>query len=166
MVAARGVSKLRAWATKYLVVADGPRKGKRWKPGGPAWVEVLDACDDAKLEQVTIRGSVQSGKTATLIAAALGHFAAGAVGPVLRARSQAHGRHGGADPRVGACLPRSGSARRLDPATAAEGAHVEQRADSSRSCPRAKAGRASCVPPRWSSSTSCGCSKETLLGKS
>ena len=77
MVAARGVSKLRAWATKYLVVADGPRKGRRWKPGGPAWVEVIDACDDRHLEQVTIRGSVQSGKTATLIAAALGHFAMG-----------------------------------------------------------------------------------------
>ena len=76
-MAARGVSKLRAWATRYLVVADGPRAGKRWKPGGAPWVEVLDAMDDRALEQVTIRGSVQSGKTATLIAAALGHFAAG-----------------------------------------------------------------------------------------
>ena len=33
--------------------------------------------DGPELEQVTIRGSVQSGKTATLIAAALGHMAAG-----------------------------------------------------------------------------------------
>ena len=76
MVAARRLS-LRAWATRFLVVADGPKKGQRWKPGGPAWVEVIDACDDRHLEQVTIRGSVQSGKTATLIAAALGHFALG-----------------------------------------------------------------------------------------
>ena len=76
-MAARRVSKLRAWATKYLVVADGPKTGRRWRPGGPAWIEVLDACDDRRLEQVTIRGSVQSGKTLTLIAAALGHFAAG-----------------------------------------------------------------------------------------
>ena len=33
--------------------------------------------DDPELEQVTIRGSVQSGKTAALIAAGLGHMAAG-----------------------------------------------------------------------------------------
>ena len=33
--------------------------------------------DDSDLEQVTIRGSVQSGKTASLIAAGLGHMAAG-----------------------------------------------------------------------------------------
>ena len=77
MVADRRVSALRAWATKNLVVADGPKAGKRWKPGGRPWAEVLDAMDDRTLEQVTIRGSVQSGKTATLIAAALGHFAAG-----------------------------------------------------------------------------------------
>ena len=77
MVAARRVSALRAWATKNLVVADGPKAGKRWKPGGRPWEQVLDAMDDRALEQVTIRGSVQSGKTATLIAAGLGHSAAG-----------------------------------------------------------------------------------------
>ena len=33
--------------------------------------------DDRTLEQVTVRGSVQSGKTATLLVAALAHFAAG-----------------------------------------------------------------------------------------
>ena len=33
--------------------------------------------DDRALEQVTVRGSVQSGKTASLLVAALGHFAAG-----------------------------------------------------------------------------------------
>ena len=77
MVAARRVSALRAWATKNLVVADGPKAGKRWKPGGRPWEAVLDAMDDRALEQVTVRGSVQSGKTATLIAASLGHFAAG-----------------------------------------------------------------------------------------
>ena len=37
MVAARRVSALRAWATKHLVVADGPKAGKRWKPGGRPW---------------------------------------------------------------------------------------------------------------------------------
>ena len=77
MVANRGVSRLRRWAEKNVVVADGPRSGKPWKPGGAPWIEVLDACDDPALEQVTIRGSVQSGKTATLIVAALGHYAAG-----------------------------------------------------------------------------------------
>ena len=77
MVAARRVSALRAWAEKHVVVADGPRAGKRWKAGGAPWAEVLDAMDDPALEQVTVRGSVQSGKTASLLVAALGHFAAG-----------------------------------------------------------------------------------------
>ena len=76
-MAARRVSQLRRWAEENVVVADGPRAGKPWKAGGAPWAEVLDACDDAKLEQVTIRGSIQSGKTATLLVAALGHFAAG-----------------------------------------------------------------------------------------
>ena len=77
MVAARGVSALRRWAEKHVIVGDGPRAGKRWKPGGAPWAEVLDAMDDRELEQVTVRGSVQSGKTATVLVAALGHFAAG-----------------------------------------------------------------------------------------
>ena len=51
--------------------------GQPFKVGGAPWAEVLDAMDDPALEQVTIRGSVQSGKTATLITAALGHMAAG-----------------------------------------------------------------------------------------
>ncbi len=75
--AAGGVSALRRWAEKHLVVADGPRAGASWQPGGAPWCEPLDAMDDPDLEQVTLRGSVQSGKTATLIAAALGHTAAG-----------------------------------------------------------------------------------------
>ena len=77
MVARRGVSALRRWAAANIIVADGPRAGKRWKPGNPAWGEVLDAMDDRTLEQVTVRGSVQSGKTASLLVAALGHSAAG-----------------------------------------------------------------------------------------
>ena len=77
MVARRRVSALRSWALKNVVVGDGPRVGKRWKPGGSPWVEVLDAMDDPTLEQVTIRGSIQSGKTASLLVAALGFFAAG-----------------------------------------------------------------------------------------
>ena len=40
----------------------------------PAWRDVLDAMDNPEVEQCTIRGSVQSGKTAGLIAAALYHF--------------------------------------------------------------------------------------------
>ena len=73
------LSDLRRWADKHLVVAEGPRAGKPFKTGGPPWADVLDAMDDPELEQVTIRGSVQSGKTATLIAAALGRtMAAGA----------------------------------------------------------------------------------------
>ena len=71
MVARRGVSALRRWAEKHVIVGDGPRAGKRWKPGGPTWAEVLDAMDDRTLEQVTLRGSVQSGKTASLLVAAL-----------------------------------------------------------------------------------------------
>ena len=77
MVAAGAVSQLRRWAEKHIVVADGPRAGKRWKPGNPAWAHVLDSMDDAALQQVTVRGSVQSGKTASLLVAALGHSAAG-----------------------------------------------------------------------------------------
>ena len=77
MVARRGVSALRRWAANNVIVGDGPRTGKRWKPGGAPWAEVLDAMDDRALEQVTVRGSVQSGKTASLLVAALGHFAAG-----------------------------------------------------------------------------------------
>ena len=77
MVAARNVSELRRWAEANLVVADGPKAGRRWKPGNPAWAEVVDAMDDPALEQVTVRGSVQSGKTASLIVAALGHSAKG-----------------------------------------------------------------------------------------
>ena len=68
---------LRRWALRNLVVADGPRAGRPFRIASPPWGEVLDAMDDNTLEQVTIRGSVQSGKTATLIAAGLGHMAAG-----------------------------------------------------------------------------------------
>ena len=76
-MAAHRVSALRAWATENIVVADGPRTGKRWKPGGRPWEQVLDAMDDRALEQVTVRGSVQSGKTVCLIIAALYHFSVG-----------------------------------------------------------------------------------------
>ena len=76
-MAAGDVSPLRRWAETHIVVADGPRAGRRWKAGNPAWAEVLDAMDDASIEQVTVRGSIQSGKTATLLVAALGHSAAG-----------------------------------------------------------------------------------------
>ena len=64
--AARGLSDLRRWAEKHLVVADGLRAGKPFKIGGPPWADVLDAMDDPELEQVTIRGSVQSEADITL----------------------------------------------------------------------------------------------------
>ena len=70
-------SALRRWALRNLVVADGPRAGRPFRIASPPWGDVLDAMDDITLEQVTIRGSVQSGKTAALIAAGLGHMAAG-----------------------------------------------------------------------------------------
>ena len=70
-------SALRRWALRNLVVADGPRAGRPFRIASPPWAAVLDAMDDPELEQVTIRGSVQSGKTAALIAAGLGHMAAG-----------------------------------------------------------------------------------------
>ena len=76
-LAAGGISALRRWSLRNLVVADGPRAGRPFRIASPPWGEVLDAMDDPVLEQVTIRGSVQSGKTASLIAAALGHMAAG-----------------------------------------------------------------------------------------
>ena len=71
------VSALRRWSLRNLVVADGPRAGRPFRIASPPWGEVLDAMDEETLEQVTIRGSVQSGKTASLIAAGLGHMAAG-----------------------------------------------------------------------------------------
>ena len=61
---------LRAWAARHLIAADGPHAGKRFRVAGP-WAEILGAFDDPDLQQVTVRGSVQSGKTASLIAAAL-----------------------------------------------------------------------------------------------
>ena len=62
---------------RNVVVADGPRAGRPFRIASPPWAEVLDAMDDPALQQVVLRGSVQSGKTAALIAAALGHMAAG-----------------------------------------------------------------------------------------
>ena len=72
-----GLSDLRRWAEKHVIVGDGPRAGSPFKIGCAPWGEVLDSMDDPEIEQCTIRGSVQSGKTATLIVAALGHMAAG-----------------------------------------------------------------------------------------
>ena len=79
------VSPLRRWAEEHVVAADGPMAGQRFTAGGggqgrttmPCWQEVLDAMDDEEVQQCTVRGSVQSGKTASLLVAALGHMAAG-----------------------------------------------------------------------------------------
>ena len=76
-MAAGRVSALRRWALRNLIVADGPRAGRPFRIASPPWAEVLDSMDRPDVAQVTIRGSVQSGKTASLIAAGLGHMAAG-----------------------------------------------------------------------------------------
>ena len=90
-----GVSPLRRWAEQHLVVADGPMSGARFTAGGggqgtttmPCWREPLDAMDDDRdLEQVTIRGSVQSGKTASIDRRCARSLRGRAVGPVLRTR--------------------------------------------------------------------------------
>ena len=76
------VSEIRRWCETHLIVGDGPLQGSRFRVGGggqgrapmPCWLGVLSAMDDPEAEQVTIRGSVQSGKTASLIAAGLYHL--------------------------------------------------------------------------------------------
>ena len=81
-LAARPLSEIRRWCENHIIVGDGPLAGARFRVGGggqgrapmPAWRDVLHAMDDSDVEQCTIRGSVQSGKTASLIAAALYHF--------------------------------------------------------------------------------------------
>ena len=57
---------LRSWAARHVIAADGPRAGKSFRVSAP-WEAILDAFDDSSLQQVTVRGSVQSGKTAALI---------------------------------------------------------------------------------------------------
>ena len=84
-LAHRPVSEIRRWCEQHLVVGDGPLAGARFRVGGggqgraptPAWRDVLDSMDDPEVEQCTIRGSVQSGKTASLIAAGLYHMSRG-----------------------------------------------------------------------------------------
>ena len=81
-VAPGSLSEIRRWCEAHLIVGDGPLLGSRFRVGGggqgrapmPAWRDVLDAMDDPTVEQVTIRGSVQAGKTASLIAASLYHL--------------------------------------------------------------------------------------------
>ena len=64
-------------------MARWPAPGFAWEAEGrdarpmPAWRDVLDSFDDPEVEQSTIRGSVQSGKTAALIAAGLYHLSRG-----------------------------------------------------------------------------------------
>ena len=84
-LAARGLSDIRRWCEDHLVVGDGPLAGARYRVGGggqgrtpsPAWIDVLDSMDDPDVQQVAIRGSVQSGKTASLIGGALFHMSRG-----------------------------------------------------------------------------------------
>lgn len=66
---------LEAWAAKHVRVPDGPRQGKPYRVIREPWREVLRSLASRQLEQVTLRASVQSGKTAALIVAALYHLA-------------------------------------------------------------------------------------------
>ena len=68
---------LEAWAKRAIVVPDGPFKGQPYRIRREPWREVLASLASPQLEQVTIRASVQSGKTAAVIVAALYHLAHG-----------------------------------------------------------------------------------------
>ena len=68
MAVARSIE---AWASRFIVLPDGPHRGQRYRVRREPWREVLAALSSPQLEQVTIRASVQSGKTAALIVAAL-----------------------------------------------------------------------------------------------
>ena len=59
------------WAGRNIIIPDGPRKGQPFKILREPWREIAKAITSPRLEQVTVRASVQSGKTALLIAAAL-----------------------------------------------------------------------------------------------
>ena len=66
-----------SWAGNNIIIPDGPRKGHPFKILRAPWREISKAITSPRLEQVTIRASVQSGKTALLIAAALYFMALG-----------------------------------------------------------------------------------------
>ena len=66
--------KLEKWANKNIKLPDGPHAGKYYRVLREPWREILASFSSDALEQVTLRGPVQSGKTAALIAAALYHF--------------------------------------------------------------------------------------------
>ena len=68
---------LEAWAKRSIIVPDGPRKGQPYRILREPWREVLASLASPQLEQVTVRASVQSGKTAALIVAALYHLVHG-----------------------------------------------------------------------------------------
>lgn len=73
-MAARSVE---TWARANLIVPDGPRAGEPFRVRKPPWREVLAAMASPQLEQVSCLASVQSGKTAALIASSLFHLAHG-----------------------------------------------------------------------------------------
>ena len=66
---------LESWAAKRIRVPDGPRAGRPYRVIREPWRQILRDLISRQLEQVTIRASVQSGKTAALIVAALYHMA-------------------------------------------------------------------------------------------
>ena len=77
-IARNTAGKFEAWAADNIVLPDGPLKGRRFKPQRAPWREIFKAVTSPQLAQVTIRASVQSGKTALLIAVALYFMANGA----------------------------------------------------------------------------------------
>ena len=69
---------LEAWAAQNVIVRDGPEKDRLYRVLRSPWHAVLEAlAGPPGINQVTIRASVQSGKTAALIIAALYHQALG-----------------------------------------------------------------------------------------
>ena len=68
---------IEAWAGRRIVLPDGPHRGQRYRVRREPWRDILAALSSPQLEQITIRASVQSGKTAALIVTALFYMARG-----------------------------------------------------------------------------------------
>ena len=76
-MASPGRLGLEAWAKRYIRVPDGPHAGKPFTVRRAPWRQILRDMTSPQLEQISIRASVQSGKTAALILAALFHLSRG-----------------------------------------------------------------------------------------
>ena len=107
---------LESWAAKRIRVPDGPRAGRPYRVIREPWRQILRDLISRQLEQVTIRASVQSGKTAALIVAALYHMAhkRSVIFYEPDEALQTHDR--GADHPVGVALDRRQADRCVSPA--------------------------------------------------